>query len=541
MEENCNYFLVYGEKNPHKFSIELEHSNTNGLSKPQFSIDKISNCSADEKPSINFSSKKTNSINSTNIFQITNIKDNNANDNNKYALSTKVIENNDFKSLYEQKQMNNISKENENSDSNQNEYNTGRWTNEEHEKFIEGILKFGNEWKRVQSIIKTRSSTQARSHAQKFFLRMKKEISPNIISDQNLLIQYIINTSNNFKNYTELTQEQKEKLFSVIRSNLKPDEIQNKSNKDIQSINEDNKQFEQKMEINNEEYDDLAYYKYNNINQNTNETDNKRKITFCSKKRKSSSDLLLSTNSNKIFNISKDINHKKSMEISKTNNFMNKSTLQNIDEDQNQYNLNNLKKINKINNNYIINNNNINNNNFINNENLANKPTNLNNYYGNTNFIIQNNYYNIINNFNNNSNINNIHNTYMSNDSFNSDINNHNYKVFNCDNCKNKEKNNKNNSESMDFEKNININSKNIFENYTFLNNENFFPQLNKNECEQNDPFNLKFENEIAHNDNIIMNDNIYLNNNIEEGHEIDDYESNIDKNNYCDRRPYDD
>ena len=37
------------------------------------------------------------------------------------------------------------------------------------------------------------------------------------------------------------------------------------------------------------------------------------------------------------------------------------------------------------------------------------------------------------------------------------------------------------------------------------------------------------------------MNDNIYLNNNIEEGHEIDDYESNIDKNNYCDRRPYDD
>ena len=535
MEENCNYFLVYGEKNPHKFSIELEHSNTNGLSKPQFSIDKISNCSADEKPSINFSSKKTNSINSTNIFQITNIKDNNANDNNKYALSTKVIENNDFKSLYEQKQMNNISKENENSDSNQNEYNTGRWTNEEHEKFIEGILKFGNEWKRVQSIIKTRSSTQARSHAQKFFLRMKKEISPNIISDQNLLIQYIINTSNNFKNYTELTQEQKEKLFSVIRSNLKPDEIQNKSNKDIQSINEDNKQFEQKMEINNEEYDDLAYYKYNNINQNTNETDNKRKITFCSKKRKSSSDLLLSTNSNKIFNISKDINHKKSMEISKTNNFMNKSTLQNIDEDQNQYNLNNLKKINNINNNYIINNNNINNNNFINNENLANKPTNLNNYYGNTNFIIQNNYYNIINNFN----VNNIDNTYLNNDSFNYNINNSNNKSINYNNIKSKERINKNNSEMMDFEKNVN--SKHIFDNYTFLNNENFFSQLNKNEYEQNDPFNLKFENETAYNDHIIMNDNIYLNYSEEEhDNEIRDYEFNIDKINYCDK-PYDD
>ena len=541
MEENCNYFLVYGEKNPHKFSIELEPSNTIGLSKPQFSIDKNSKFSGDEKPSTNLSSKKTNSVNSTNIFQITNIKDNNTNDNIKNSISSKIIENNDYKNLYEQKQVNNFLKENENSDSNQNEYNAGRWTNEEHEKFIEGILKFGNEWKRVQSIIKTRSSTQARSHAQKFFLRLKKEISPKIISDQNLLIQYIINTSNNSKNYSELTQEQKEKLFSVIRSNLKPDDIQNKSSKDNLSINEDNKQFEQKMEYNNEEYDDLAYYKYNNININKSEKDNKRKITFCSKKRKSSSDLLLTKNSNKIFNISKDINHKKSMEINKTKNYMNNLSLQNSEEDQRQYNLNNYKKISNINNNYIINNNTINNNNFINNENFTNKSTNLNNYYGNTNFIIQNNYYNIINNFNNNSNNNNIHNTYMSNDSFNSDINNHNYKVLNYDNCKNKEKNNKNNSELMDYEKNININSKNIFENYTFLNNENFFPQINKNDCEQNDPFNLKFENETAHNDNIIMNDNIYLNNNIEEGHEIDDNESNIDKNNFCDRRPYDD
>ena len=539
MEENCNYFLVYEEKNPNKFSIELEPSNIIGLSRPQFSINKNSNVTVDEKPFINFSSKKASSTSNTNIFRITNIKDNITNDNKSNSISNKKIEINDYQNLSDKKQRNNDSKENENNDSNQNEYNSGRWTNEEHEKFIEGLLKFGNEWKKVESIIKTRSSTQARSHAQKFFLRMKKEISPKIISDQNLLIQYIINSSNNFKNYSEITQEQKEKLFSVIRSNLKPDEIQNKSSKDNQSINEDNKEFEQNVEYNNEEYDDLAYYKYNNIDLNKSEKDSKRKITFCSKKRKSSSDLLLTINSNKIFNITKDINHKKSMEISKTNNYMNNLSLQNSNEDQKQYNLKNYKKINNINNNYIINNNNINNNNFINNENFVNKSTNFNNYYGNTNFIIQNNYYNIINNFNNNSNINNIHNTYMSNDSFNSDINNHNYKVLNYDNYKNKEKNNKNNSESIDFDKNININSKNIFENYTFLNNENFFPQINKNDCEQNDPFNLKFENETAHNDN--MNDNIYLNNNIEEGHEIDDYESNVDKNNYCDRRPYDD
>jgi len=35
-------------------------------------------------------------------------------------------------------------------------------------------LKFGNEWKKVQKYVKTRSSTQARSHAQKFFFKIKK-------------------------------------------------------------------------------------------------------------------------------------------------------------------------------------------------------------------------------------------------------------------------------------------------------------------------------------------------------------------------------
>ena len=54
-----------------------------------------------------------------------------------------------------------------------NVYNIGRWTEEEHRRFIEAILKYGNEWKAVQKHIKTRSSTQSRSHSQKFFLKIK--------------------------------------------------------------------------------------------------------------------------------------------------------------------------------------------------------------------------------------------------------------------------------------------------------------------------------------------------------------------------------
>lgn len=53
-------------------------------------------------------------------------------------------------------------------------YKTGRWTSDEHRRFIEAILKYGNEWRKVQKHVGTRSSTQARSHAQKFFAKVKR-------------------------------------------------------------------------------------------------------------------------------------------------------------------------------------------------------------------------------------------------------------------------------------------------------------------------------------------------------------------------------
>lgn len=56
-------------------------------------------------------------------------------------------------------------------------FNSGRWSDEEHLKFIEGIVEYGNDWKKVQKLIKTRSSTQARSHAQKYFSQIKKYLS----------------------------------------------------------------------------------------------------------------------------------------------------------------------------------------------------------------------------------------------------------------------------------------------------------------------------------------------------------------------------
>ena len=51
---------------------------------------------------------------------------------------------------------------------------TGRWKLDEHKRFIEAIIKYGNDWKQVEKYVKTRTSTQARSHAQKFLVKLKK-------------------------------------------------------------------------------------------------------------------------------------------------------------------------------------------------------------------------------------------------------------------------------------------------------------------------------------------------------------------------------
>ena len=52
--------------------------------------------------------------------------------------------------------------------------NRGKWSYEEHIKFIESFVNYGNKWKIIQKYIGTRSCNQIISHAQKFFLRLKE-------------------------------------------------------------------------------------------------------------------------------------------------------------------------------------------------------------------------------------------------------------------------------------------------------------------------------------------------------------------------------
>ena len=53
--------------------------------------------------------------------------------------------------------------------------NNGRWEPKEHIRFLRGCLKYGNNWKKVETYVKSRTSTQIRSHAQKYFKKLEKK------------------------------------------------------------------------------------------------------------------------------------------------------------------------------------------------------------------------------------------------------------------------------------------------------------------------------------------------------------------------------
>lgn len=53
-------------------------------------------------------------------------------------------------------------------------FQQGRWTQYEHLIFLACIIHFGRDWKKIEYHVQTRSSSQARSHAQKVLKKMDR-------------------------------------------------------------------------------------------------------------------------------------------------------------------------------------------------------------------------------------------------------------------------------------------------------------------------------------------------------------------------------
>ena len=381
----------------------------------------------------------------------------------------------------------NTSNEQENDINNNSQFHTGRWTEDEHRKFIEGILAYGNEWKKVQQIIKTRSSTQARSHAQKFFLRVKKVIKSNggnfNINEKDKIIENIIENFLPDKKEEPLTKSQKEKLLSAVSSNIKYEgDLNERSDEDLQKViaEEDNLKYRKASnnDLGNKSHKNSA--EQNNLYVNNN-IFNQRK-TSIGQKRKISKNI---EPKDKIFYIKKDISHKASLDLplQKTDNQENNINEENVNQNNNsinlnEYDLNSNNKFNENNKKNIIFNNNSNN--------FPNNNHNINDNFENRNIMngcIINNYINVTNNY--------MNNKYICNFCSNDIINNNYIEPYNND-------------------KNDSINDKNCpyflsqyNDKYNFIDKQFFFGnQFNKinnyNENENGNngnPFELNFSN----------------------------------------------
>ena len=87
--------------------------------------------------------------------------------------------------------------------------NEGRWSEEEHEKFLEGIILYGTNWKKIRALVKSRTSIQICSHAQKFFSKMKT------CKDEELGLDF---TSNSVCNIADMVNQKKSinKNYNII-------------------------------------------------------------------------------------------------------------------------------------------------------------------------------------------------------------------------------------------------------------------------------------------------------------------------------------
>lgn len=56
--------------------------------------------------------------------------------------------------------------------------NKGRWSIAEHDAFITSFKRYGENWEKIAGMLNSRSKAQIRSHAQKYFIKLKLMRNP---------------------------------------------------------------------------------------------------------------------------------------------------------------------------------------------------------------------------------------------------------------------------------------------------------------------------------------------------------------------------
>ena len=118
--------------------------------------------------------------------------------------------------------------------------NNGRWGKEEQSLFAEAVLKYGNDWKKIQSHVSSRNITQVRSHAQKFLMKLKES---EFLKDKGLEKNLSWTKVMNFLSMKLTHDELKNVLYSVEQTGLKKNNGR-KAYKNLKKIKKNNTNME---------------------------------------------------------------------------------------------------------------------------------------------------------------------------------------------------------------------------------------------------------------------------------------------------------
>ena len=193
---------------------------------------------------------------------------------------------------------------------------TGRWSFKEHIFFLEILDKFGANWKKANALIPNRTGVQIRTHANKFFKKLKK------YKREDLGIDF---TSDSIKNINDMIDHIKSvnselsvfKIFLInsqnIDTNKKINSEDNEETKDKES-KDDNDIIEEGKNKNNDKNQDVNIVNNNNSD---NEKDNNstKEISIKAQENKN----IINGANNNINKISDNINHVQINHEQKTN------------------------------------------------------------------------------------------------------------------------------------------------------------------------------------------------------------------------------
>jgi len=366
--------------------------------------------------------------------------------------------------------------------------NEGRWSKEEHGKFLEGIVLYGINWKKVKTLIGTRTSIQVRSHAQKFFYKMKT------CKDETLGIDFTLNSICNIRDMISQIKNQNTNynIINVFKYlTYKCDNLE-KSRKKI--IVKNNKSFDFKKNEQNYQTNfqpNIISLKENSPNMNDNDFFFNQNNNFNEQNTIKEAQNFYNNNTNNLLKINNQNNIINILQNLLTMNYYSNAynfLLSNNAHNVNSPNYDITNSVNKLLINYLISNNSLNNSNLLN-ENVLLSLALQNNILNNINNI------NFIHNINNNNNLNDINYKNNINDinNYNAINNLNNENENNIDKMENdlfdyidkknniEEKDNNNDNDDNEDNKDNKVNKDNKDDNIDISNKDLFFINIKKN------------------------------------------------------------